>query len=170
MSVSHKREHSRRRITLDVMCSACSGTGLYIGMGEKGGAAVVCRTCDGTGKDTLTYVPFTARNRTPRSVKSVHVARGYFIEHGHPKSAGGLPVNAWQPGTAVPADEQMYCPYLYTGQKWCAQPVVSKYTNRLEAPLLAGDDIKNCRHWDDKAECWRLFHANAPENARRQVS
>jgi len=31
------------------VCPSCKGTGLYIGMGERDGAAVVCHTCKGTG-------------------------------------------------------------------------------------------------------------------------
>jgi len=31
-------------------CSACKGTGLYVGMAEREGAAVVCSRCKGTGK------------------------------------------------------------------------------------------------------------------------
>ncbi len=33
-------------------CGACDGTGLYVGMGERDGAAVVCSRCGGTGKQT----------------------------------------------------------------------------------------------------------------------
>jgi len=48
---------------VQVECGPCRGTGLYIGMGEGDGAAVVCYHCKGTGCQTIkhTYKPFTGR-------------------------------------------------------------------------------------------------------------
>lgn len=154
------------RIALDVVCAACDGTGLYIGMGERNGAAVVCSRCDGSGKAVLTYEPFTERKPTPARVTSVHVARGYMLDG----KVGGLPVKQWTPGVTVPADEAYYCPFLYTSQGWCAKPEPDGYSDKPRAPLLAGASISSCKHWASKAECWRLFHDNAPESIRRQTS
>ena len=40
----------KHTIEFDQKCKSCKGTGLYVGMGERDGAAVVCHRCDGTGK------------------------------------------------------------------------------------------------------------------------
>ena len=44
-------------------CGACAGTGLYVGMGELDGAAVVCSKCDGTGRHERTheYIEFSGQ-------------------------------------------------------------------------------------------------------------
>ncbi|GAH55007.1 unnamed protein product, partial [marine sediment metagenome] len=37
-------------IEYDCECNDCKGTGLYTGMAEGDGFAVVCHACNGTGK------------------------------------------------------------------------------------------------------------------------
>ena len=44
-------------------CGSCRGTGLYSGMCEPRGTAVVCLNCDGTGCATIKYTPFEGRKR-----------------------------------------------------------------------------------------------------------
>ena len=44
--------------TIVIECQACGGTGLYKGMAERDGAAVVCSCCNGTGKTEFTYNEF----------------------------------------------------------------------------------------------------------------
>ena len=59
-------------------CAACGGTGLYRGMAEPAGVAVVCVQCKGTGCFGLTYKPFVSRQ--PRTdVQFVHCSKGSFI-------------------------------------------------------------------------------------------
>jgi hypothetical protein len=70
----------------------------------------------------------------------------------------------------VPADEKLYCPYLYTGQEWCAKPEKWHPEYPPAAPILAGQHISECKHWENKADCWRLFHAEAPKKAKRQLT
>ena len=40
---------SHHILEYDQECKSCSGTGLYVGMAERDGAAVVCVNCNGTG-------------------------------------------------------------------------------------------------------------------------
>ena len=42
-------------IEINEKCKSCNGTGLYIGMAERDGAAVVCHTCKGTGCHHFVY-------------------------------------------------------------------------------------------------------------------
>ena len=63
------------------LCGACDGTGVYSGMCERKGEAVVCLHCDGTGNDIICYVPFTGRKRR-RGIKTVRRSRGTFIATG----------------------------------------------------------------------------------------
>ena len=48
-------------------CHSCHGTGVYRGMGEGDGAAVVCITCKGTGKEEVRhrFQEFTGRKINP---------------------------------------------------------------------------------------------------------
>jgi hypothetical protein len=62
-------------------CHSCSGTGLYSGMCEPRGTAVVCLTCSGTGCEKIRYVPFTSR-KGKRGIKTVSNSRGSFIATG----------------------------------------------------------------------------------------
>lgn len=63
---------------IQVECGSCSGTGLYRGMAEPRGVAVVCISCNGTGCADLEYKPFTAR-RERSDVQFVGRTQGTFI-------------------------------------------------------------------------------------------
>ncbi len=64
--------------TVDAECGSCRGTGLYRGMAEPKGVAVVCLTCQGTGCQAIKYTPFnTRKHRT--DVKTVQLSRGPTI-------------------------------------------------------------------------------------------
>jgi hypothetical protein len=64
--------------TVKAECGACRGTGLYRGMAEPEGVAVICLTCKGTGCKELTYTPFTQRRRR-EGVRAIQQSRGSFI-------------------------------------------------------------------------------------------
>jgi len=66
------------QVTVEVECKDCKGTGLYRGFAEPKGIAVVCLKCDGTGKVSLTYTPFTERKRRD-DVNTVRRSAGTFI-------------------------------------------------------------------------------------------
>lgn len=158
---------SAQHITLDIVCTACSGTGLYVGMGERNGAAVVCYRCQGTGRQAYTYEPFTERKAPPDTVTTVHVARGYGLDS---SSRGGLPIEQWQPGAIVPADEAYYCPFIYTNQEWCSNPDLLPQIGKPTPPRMPTGQISSCKHWANKSRCWALFREWAPELVKRQVS
>ncbi len=62
-------------------CDECYGTGLYRGMCEGKGEAVVCIRCQGKGWSTIRYREFTGRRKL-NGVKSIRVSRGSFIATG----------------------------------------------------------------------------------------
>jgi hypothetical protein len=66
---------------IQIECVDCGGTGLYCGMCEPEGTAVVCLRCDGTGCSTLSFHPFKKR-RGRKGVKTVYRSRGTFITTG----------------------------------------------------------------------------------------
>ena len=65
-------------VTVKTQCGSCGGTGLYCGIAEPEGVAVVCLTCKGTGYRELVYTPFTSRWRRT-DVQTVQLSRGSFI-------------------------------------------------------------------------------------------
>lgn len=64
--------------TVKAKCESCRGTGLYRGMAEPKGVAVVCINCKGTGCREIKYEPFVRRE--PRNdVQTVRLSRDSFI-------------------------------------------------------------------------------------------
>ena len=46
---------------IQIECPSCKGTGLYVGVCERDGCAVVCTQCKGKGYTTYRYNDFTGR-------------------------------------------------------------------------------------------------------------
>lgn len=69
------------KLTVKAECSSCSGTGLYSGICEGPGVAVICLTCNGTGCEEIMYKPFVGRTGR-RDIKIVRLSRGRFIATG----------------------------------------------------------------------------------------
>lgn len=66
---------------LEHECGDCRGTGVYSGMCEAKGTAVICLGCDGSGKAVSLYRPFTGLKRR-KGIKTVYKSRGRFIVTG----------------------------------------------------------------------------------------
>ena len=70
-----------KTIKKEIECSSCKGTGIYVGMGEKDGAAVICHDCKGTGKYLyiFSYNDFAGRKKKA-DIKRVYLSSlGYCI-------------------------------------------------------------------------------------------
>lgn len=65
--------------TVRAVCESCGGTGLYNGFMEAPGEAVVCVMCNGTGCETITYVPFE-RRKGRRGIKQVRFGSGLILD------------------------------------------------------------------------------------------
>jgi len=70
--MAHERGEGMK--TVSAKCSSCSGTGLYSGMCEGPGKAVVCLDCAGTGRELIEYEPFVAR-QPRKDIKTVLIGR-----------------------------------------------------------------------------------------------
>lgn len=64
--------------TVDAECSSCSGTGLYCGMCEAKGTAVICCKCGGTGCEKISFTPFS-RRKGKQGINTVSWSGGTFI-------------------------------------------------------------------------------------------
>jgi DnaJ-class molecular chaperone len=63
---------------LIVECSSCGGTGLYSGMCEGKGKAVVCLGCKGSGAEVVVLRRYTGRKHY-RGIKEIKFSRGRSI-------------------------------------------------------------------------------------------
>src|ERR1017187_6535830 len=92
-------------IEFDEQCKSCDATGLYVGFAEKGGAAVVCQACKGTGKHhfKMEYDDFEGRVVRTDVVHVVEVNPGICIGGGKGKEYamsdfGGMKYLDWKKG------------------------------------------------------------------------
>jgi hypothetical protein len=149
-------------------CSSCGGTGLYKGMAEKDGSAVVCYTCKGTGCEdiNISYTPFS-KKKTIRRVKRVfrdscgymHAPDDVTTKEGITIkfSEGGCTYKEWLNGESPKPVKDLYCPYLWTRQGLQSKDVGGLYKDRCNKCGLLGSYISDCKFWGDKATCWEIY-------------
>lgn len=142
------------------VCSMCSGTGLYSGMAERDGAAVLCRVCSGTGceKFTHTYqrfkgrIPVTDVKRVfevnPGILVGVDQASGLTLE-----DFGGMPYEDWAAGKKFPPKSEMR---NHTCPAWWYQEADYKREPEWDECTSFGWH-SGCRHFKEKDKCWRRF-------------
>lgn len=67
--------------TVKVECSSCGCTGLYSGLSEPKGTAVICCECGGTGCKEIKFILFNKR-KGRRGIQTIRRSRGSFIATG----------------------------------------------------------------------------------------
>ena len=146
-------EHS---FTYTCECEACKGTGLYVGLAERTGAAVVCHDCSGTGARTVTlhWKDFTERKRRPNVIRVFEVNPGIVIGasvQSGLKDFGGMPYDDWLQGKPFPPqseDREHTCP------AWWYQ--TADYTRKPDwKKCWACNTFSKCSHFGTKDACWR---------------
>lgn len=145
-------------IEFDEKCKSCEGTGLYIGVAERDGSAVVCLTCKGTGCHhyKYEYEDFTGRSGRPNVKRVYEVNPGICIGEGNVHKLtdfGGIPYDAWLRGekfTKGTENRKFTCP------AWWFQSA-----NYKEKPHWDECDIfglfSRCEHFHSKEKCWKRF-------------
>ena len=134
-------------------CSKCFGTGLYQGMGEREGVAVVCHQCLGTGSFTIEWEPFTGRKPMPGIERVFETnpgvtlgnSPGYLLE-----DLGGLSYAEWQINPTFPRGSEVRavaCPAQWAQSTWKAKPGWSECVG-------IGQDFKECSRFRLRAVCW----------------
>jgi len=157
------------KIEMEIECPSCKGTGVYTGIGEHDGAAVVCYRCNGTGKYhySYTYIPFTKR-RKRKNIKRVYLSSyGYCIaphEIDFDKigkidlSKEGVSYEEFIKGKKPKHIEQFGCPML-ADQSACHD--IKGFTD-----ICHDKDhndgwvsmITHCKYYPNKANCWVRFN------------
>ena len=110
----------------DVECPDCKGTGLYVGMAERDGAAVICFICDGTGKKHIKheYTEFTERQVRPGVERVFETAGGYCISSHDvntdsglfPFTKAGCSYKEWLQGKIPEPIRFLHCPLEHFSQ------------------------------------------------------
>ena len=150
-------------------CKSCGGTGLYQGMAEKKGSAVICYVCNGTGCEDIeiNYIPFKKRKLTNQVKRVFKNSCGYA--HGSEDvttregvrikfSVGGCTYEDWLKGADPKPVKDLYCPFLWTGQMLQSKDVGDLYKDRCNKTLCGGR-ITDCKYYKDKVECWKIYEA-----------
>jgi hypothetical protein len=157
-------------------CRYCNGTGLYIGMAEKCGAAVVCSGCNGSGlvKIEESFKEFKERKRR-KGVKRVYrTAGGYGItaediktEDGimHKFSEYGCSYEDWLNGVKPKPIISLHCPYQHTSQGLQTKDKNNLYKNRCSKNLGYGF-IDDCKLRKDMSKCWEIYNQKIERKQR----
>jgi hypothetical protein len=144
------------KVELDaiVECTSCEGTGLYVGMAERDGAAVECHTCKGTGGEHVehSYTRFTKRKARKGVTHVYRVNPGICAAPG--AVPGGVSLRVWQEdpkAAAKPGAEmrQHTCPaWWYQSADYEKKPEWKECWDNL------GRSFSQCKHFAVKAKCW----------------
>jgi len=144
-------------IKIKEKCKACGGTGLYIGMAERDGAAIVCQKCKGTGCYEFIHQYEEFEKRIDRNdVKRVYeVNPGIVIGNGPNcklEDFGGMPFKDWNQGKKfIPGmeDRNHTCPAW-----WYQLSNIAKRPNWKECWSNLGRRFSECSHFNEKEKCW----------------
>lgn len=156
-----------RVIEIKEKCQSCGGTGLYVGMGERDGAAVVCHTCSGSGCHVFKheYEDFVQREARSGVVQVYESNPGICIGAGKSGYAladfGGMPIKKWLAGSQFVLgmeNRRFTCPaWWYQGVEYALKPFWK------ECEDMPGCSFSSCKHFCDKKLCWERFDREHPE-------
>lgn len=157
----------KKVIEINEKCPKCKGTGLYQGMGERDGAAVVCYACKGTGCHQFRheYEDFTERESAPGVRRVFETNTGICIGEGrgHKLSDfGGMLVAEWESGKLFPPgseNRQFTCP------AWWYQSADYKKKPEWQECLACGA-FSGCPKFIDKEQCWKRWDKEFLHNDR----
>ena len=153
----------KHKIEFDEECKSCKGTGLYSGMGESLECAVVCATCGGTGCHHFIYeyTEFTER-KVKDGIRHVYecnpgikmgMGGGYEFT-----DFGGMPYSEWLSGMPFIRGMENR---LFTCPEWWYQ--TADYQRKPKWKECEeggwGGTFSDCRHFGNKANCWKRFDA-----------
>ena len=153
---------SHHIIEFDHECKTCKATGLYVGMAERSGCAVVCQYCNGTGKDHTKIEYDDFENRKPQTdvVWVVRCNPGICIGVGPNEENstltwddfGWMPYEDWAHNMPFPEKSEMR---RWTCPAWWYQ--CADYDKRPNWDECGCGAFSSCRHFPTKLSCWARF-------------
>lgn len=142
-----------KRIEFDEKCKACNGTGLYVGIAERDGYAVVCHDCNGTGKYHFVheYEEFEGRVERRGIRRVIQYNPGIVVGGDH--DFGGMSYEDWISGKEFKPGMEMR---KYTCPCWWYQVAdYSKKPNWIEC--WSTSLFPRCKHFSEKEKCWERW-------------
>lgn len=139
------------RIEFDEECPRCGGTGLYIGMAERDGFAVVCQKCKGSGKHHFVYEykEFTGRKDRDDVKTVLQVNPGICV--GGNLNFGGIPYEQWKKDGVFPRGTEMR---EYVCPAWWCQAVGGTFD---ESNCPGFGIFSKCQYFGNKMWCWGRY-------------
>jgi len=148
------------------VCTSCNGTGLYVGMTEMDGAAIVCASCKGTGYRVHEYTPFKKRELRPNVKRVYQVNPGIVIREGEDlrlNQCGGMSYQDWRNGREFDRGMEMRkftCPaWWYQCANYKKQPAWKRCDEGRKTCMT----FSKCKFFHVKHECWAKFDASAED-------
>ena len=137
-------------------CDECKGTGLYSGMAERDGVAVVCHRCKGAGKvyQKREYQEFIKRERREDTTRVIQWNPGFCAGgiDGSIEWVGGMSYEDWDAGRLFETGMEMrarVCP------AWWYQSV--DYKLKPDWDECGWGSFSNCAHFGTKELCWKRW-------------
>ena len=135
-------------------CDSCKGSGLYVGLGERDGLAVLCSRCMGQGytENIVEYNAFAGRKNRDGITHVIYVNPGIVLTPELVDEA--VPVQEWQQNgnTALhKAGRSFFCP-----ASWAQRTGLIKSPNWPEC-VRPGIKFTSCPHYETRAKCWESF-------------
>lgn len=142
-------------IEFDEECSACKGTGVFQGMAERDGFAVVCHKCGGTGKSHFIheYQEFTGRKEREGITNILQTNPGIMVGKGVGLEFGGISYEQWKIDGKFPKGSEMR---NFTCPAWWYQSADYKKKPKWDRCIICGS-FSNCKYFEDKSKCWELW-------------
>jgi len=151
----------KHKIEFDEICKSCKGTGLYMGLGERDGAAVVCHTCKGTGCHHFVYEYEDFNSRLPnkkakwvlQTNPGIGVGRGGDFKF---SDFGGMSYEDWKKGKKFQIGMEMR---RFTCPAWWYQSIdYDKKPDWKECHSSWGYTFSECDHFKSKDKCWERWN------------
>ena len=152
---------SEHKIEFDAQCESCKATGLYVGVCERDGMAVVCHSCKGTGKvhRVITYSDFEGRQQREDVKRVLQVNCGIVAGENKAKQItieqfGGMTYNDWLAGGRFQLGMEMR---EFTCPAWFYQS--ADYKKKPDWDECGFGSFSACASFPTKDRCWERFDA-----------
>jgi len=154
-------------------CEFCGGTGVYVGIGERDGIGVVCKSCSGSGKQEMRveYLPFTKRREDKKIKRVIETNPGIMCGEGKGMGKGaarytlgyfgGMPYEDWLKGKKFECGMEMR---NFTCPAWWFQSAdYDKKPDWPECKDMWGRSFSDCKRFKRKEKCWEKLDEEAVE-------
>ena len=156
-----------KTIEFDEKCPSCKGTGVYVGMAEHDGAAVVCHTCKGTGCHHFEHIyeEFDGKKLDVKIKRVYEVNPGICIGVGNSaqyilEDFGGMPYSQWFNGRPFPPRSENRS---FTCPAWWYQSANYEKKPNWDECIFVGS-FSSCEHFCNKGACWARWDREYEED------